>query len=82
MYHGERKYTYQSVPKEISDKLDELIEEQNLECADNYRFSPVDDNEGMTQFDAIEESGCCGSFNSEYTDSNGIRWLIGCNYGH
>lgn len=82
MYHGQRKYTRDNVPDEVYLALMDCIEEQGLECADNFRYSPSDDNEGLSQFEEIAESGCCGSANFQVQDATGRTWLVGCNYGH
>ena len=76
------KYTYESVPPEIREALHSFIEEQGLDCADNFRFTPVDDSEGEDQFEEIKEQGCCGSMDSFAKDNEGHVWFIGCNYGH
>lgn len=81
-YYGTRKYTTAKVPLEIQEALEQRIEECRLECADNYRFSPMDDPEGLNEFEIIKERGCCGSYEREVEDKTGRKWLIGCNYGH
>jgi predicted aldo/keto reductase-like oxidoreductase len=82
MYHGKKKYMGAMVPPEIRQALEERIEQCGLDYTDNYRFSPMDDPEGLDEFEAIKESGCCGSYEREVEDSTGRKWLIGCNYGH
>lgn len=77
----ELKYPYDKVPPEVRQALDDLIEEHQLEFADNFRFSPVEDAEGMGQYSDIQWNGCCGCFDTEI-DVNGVRWAVGCNYGH
>ena len=58
-----------------------IIEDENLECSDNYRVSCLDDEEGMMEFEESAENGCCGSFEKKLT-INDEPWIIGCNYGH
>ena len=81
-FHGKRRYTGAQVPPEIREALEERIEKCRLEHADNYRFSPMDDSEGLEEFEEIKEHGCCGSYEREVEDHTGRKWLIGCNYGH
>lgn len=81
-YKSEKKYDYNTVPPDVREALDSLIEDEGLECTDNLRFSPDDDEEGMDEFDAIEAAGCCGSMNTKYTDITGRVWSVGCNFGH
>lgn len=77
-----KKYTSTNVPREVVQGLYDLIEEHDLECADNFRFTPIDDAQGQDDYEDLRESGCCGSFDREYVDHSGKRWKIGCNYGH
>ena len=79
---GEYKYSGKNVPVEIRTRLDEIIEDEGLECADRFRFTPMDDDEGMHQFEFVKDGGCCGSFERIVEDATGRKWLIGCNYGH
>jgi len=76
------KYIGKAVPTEIRNALDILIERFDLEYADTYRFSPLDDPQGMEEFEFISNHGCCGSFEHEVDDSTGRKWMVGCNYGH
>jgi hypothetical protein len=79
----EYKYTIRggTVPVEVSQALRDFIEKFDLEYADNTRFSPVDDPQGMMEFDEISAGGCCGNFEREI-EVNGQKWMVGCNYGH
>jgi hypothetical protein len=79
---GTKKYMGDKVPPEIREALEKRIEECDLRCVDNYRFSPMDDPEGLQEFEEISKRGCCGSYEREVSDSTGRKWLIGCNYGH
>ena len=76
------KYWTGNVPPEVLEALEEYIEEHELEYADNYRFSPVDDDEDMTEYKEIERRGCCGQADFETVDASGRIWMVGCNYGH
>ena len=82
MSHRAVIYTGNAVPEEIYGALEEHIEEYNLEYADNYRFTPTDDDEGMGEFEEISSHGCCGSAEFTAKDATGREWMIGCNYGH
>jgi hypothetical protein len=76
------KYTSCNVPNEVYQALRDYIEEHDLECADNFRFVPVDDFAAQDEYDDIRDGGCCGYFDNHFTDSTGRLWRIGCNYGH
>jgi len=79
---GTKKYIGNKVPPEIREALEERIEKCRLEYADNFRFSPMDDPEGLVQFEEVKTHGCCGSYEREVFDKTGRKWLIGCNHGH
>ena len=76
------KYMSNKVPPEIRRALEDRIDVCRLECADNYRFTPMDDPEGLEEFEEIKAHGCCGSYEREVLDNIGRKWLIGCDYGH
>lgn len=76
------KYNSGTIPRDVYQALQNAIETRDLEYADNFRFAPEDDPEGLNQFETISDNGCCGSFLMKFTDSEGRVWLIGCNYGH
>lgn len=70
------------MPNEIYEALLEYIEEYNLDCADNFRYSPKNDPEGMDEYLTISQRGCCGRADFLAWENNGQEWVIGCNYGH
>lgn len=76
------KYIGKAVPMDVRNALDELIKKFDLDYADNFRYSPLDDAQGMVEFEHISNGGCCGSFEHEVADSLGRKWMVGCNYGH
>lgn len=80
-FPGIKKYMGDKVPLEVRKALEERIEACCLEYPTNYRFSPMDDLEGLKEFEEIERYGCCGSYEREVADNTGRKWLIGCNYG-
>jgi hypothetical protein len=60
-----------------------MIEDQDLEYADNYRFAEVGDPNEEEAYQQAVEKGCCGSFDDEIQyPVNGKRIAIGCNHGH
>jgi len=63
------------------DEAKDWLGEQDLECADNYRFAFIDDHEAVNKYEEIQSNGCCGFFDS-IIEINGRRAYIGCNYGH
>lgn len=78
----ERKYTGNNVPAVVFDFLHGEIQRRNLEYADNFRFAPSDDPEGLREFEEMREHGCCGSWEGSVADASGRTWHVGCNYGH
>jgi hypothetical protein len=76
------KYIGGAVPDEVYGRLQRAIVEYRLEYADNFRFAPMDDPEGLAEFDEMAATGCCGSWEGSATDSSGRTWKVGCNYGH
>lgn len=76
------KYVGSKIPAEVYSRLRQAITDNDLEYADNFRFTPVDDPVGMAEFDEMAAAGCCGSWESSVADSSGRVWKVGCNYGH
>jgi hypothetical protein len=76
------KYTSQNIPREVYQQVEDIIETGGYEYADTFRYSPVDDPEGLEEYDVIRDSGCCGSHDTEVADSTGRVWKVGFNYGH
>ena len=58
-----------------------MFEYLDEDCSDNYRFSFVDDEEGLLRYEMIRVSGCCGSYNAKII-VGGKPAIIGCNFGH
>lgn len=71
-----------NVPNEVYQALEDFIEDLQMECADNFRFTPVGDVEGEAWYAELEAYGCCGGFERIVKDVTGKDWRIGCNYGH
>ena len=65
----------------LRETLLDLIDEKDLEYADNFRYADTSDPDSMANFEEIADSGCCGSFDTEVT-LDGKTYLIGCNHGH
>lgn len=70
------------LPQEVRDQLTELIEFEELECADNYRFALDSDKDQVDAYYDQRERGCCGYADYQVQDNQGRVWLVGCNYGH
>lgn len=79
---NEHKWNSGTVPPEVYRALRDFIDEQDMECADNFRFSPEDDGHGLNEYEDIRDSGCCGYFDRVVEDNTGRKWKVGCNYGH
>ncbi len=61
--------------------LNEAIEREGLDCADNFRFARVGNEEEEFAFNRAAENGCCVAFNQKLMIGD-AEYLIGCNYGH
>lgn len=61
--------------------LNEAIEREGLDCADNFRFARVGNEDEEFAFNRAIEDGCCGSFNQKLMIGD-FEYMIGCNYGH
>ena len=73
---------YTDLPKEIIEAIQYEIGRNNLDFADNYRAYRCRDCYGFEDYHNSVDEGCCGFFDSNYIDSKGDKWVIGCNYGH
>lgn len=73
---------YGDVPKEVWERLGDIIEAEDLDYADNHRAYRVDDEYNKQQWQDAYDEGCCGYFDTDITLNNGEQWVVGCNYGH
>ncbi len=58
-----------------------MLDQVNDNCVNNERFAFKDDESAMAAYGDAQNSGCCGSFDSE-VEIGGRTAMIGCNYGH
>lgn len=61
--------------------LNELIEQLDLELADNFRFARVGVEDEELEYSRRAEDGCCG-YLDRIVEIKGVKYKIGCNYGH
>lgn len=61
--------------------LNELIEQEELEFADNFRFARVGVEDEEFEYSRKAEDGCCGYFD-KVVEIKGVEYKVGCNYGH
>lgn len=73
---------YTQLPKEIIDAINDAVEDGDMEYADNYRAYRHKDGLHQEDYDETYRHGCCGYFDTDFVDSHGDTWTIGCNYGH
>lgn len=68
---------------EAVEVLMEHIEAQGLEheYPDNFRVARSEDSFEKVVYENARRSGCCGSFEEEVL-IRGVKFMIGCNYGH
>lgn len=69
------------IPKVVWEEINYLAMKHDLEYADNFRAYRVGDEEGKQHFIEKHKHGCCGSWEGGCT-IDGVKWVIGCNYGH
>lgn len=69
------------IPDNILSEIREIIERGDYEYADNYRAARLGNEVEMVEFDRIKDHGCCGSHDEEIT-VDGVKWIVGFNYGH
>jgi hypothetical protein len=74
--------TNDNVPVEIIDQLEDLIDQDNLDCADNCRYALESDLNQVNAYYVQRDRGCCGCADYQVLDKHGNIWLVGCNYGH
>lgn len=61
--------------------LEYEIARNGLDYADNYRVARMNNPAEMLEYARIRKTGCCGDFDTT-TMIHGVKWAIGCNYGH
>lgn len=61
--------------------LEENIDRLGLEYADNLRVARVEDSWEKASYEHARRSGCCGSYEDDIV-FGGVKFWIGCNYGH
>lgn len=57
------------------------LEDQGEECIDNERFTFLDDEKGLAEYDRLAQSGCCGAFDQDIVVADRPA-RVGCNHGH
>ncbi len=71
-----------TIPEEVIRSFQEIIDANDLEYTDNFRYALFSDKASMREFEKKHNSGCCSTFEYDVKDNDGRRWLCGCNYGH
>ena len=63
--------------------LREHIEMRGLadEYPDNFRVARSEDSWEKASYEYARRDGCCGSYDEEVL-IGGVKFMIGCNYGH
>lgn len=67
--------------QETKDWMFDILDKEEADCIDNYRFALLSDKAAVTAYNEAEENGCCGYFD-QFVFINGQPAKIGCNYGH
>lgn len=71
---------FKQYPKAL-EELHYQIARNDLEYADNFRVAVVGNHDQMDYYEDKRARGCCGLFDIRVT-IDGIKFDIGCNYGH
>ena len=71
-----------NLPDDVLFELRYEIARANLEYDDNHRGYRVKDKLHFNDFLEKQRRGCCGEFEITVLDSNGDKWVVGCNHGH
>lgn len=66
---------------EAVEVLREHIEMQDLDYADNLRVARSEDSWEKAAYEYARRHGCCGCYDEEVL-IGGVKFMIGCNYGH
>ena len=63
--------------------LADFIDELDESCVDNERVALAQDEAEMAAYQEQVENGCCGSLDRMVIDPvTGLKFYVGCNYGH
>lgn len=73
--------SFNDIDPEVWEEIDYKAAKLGLEYADNFRAYVVGDEAGKQRFIEAHKRGCCGSWEGG-TTIGGIKYVIGCNYGH
>ena len=57
------------------------IGRDDLEYADNFRVARKDSPKQMEDYNKRVQRGCCGYMDT-HIKIDGVKFIIGCNYGH
>jgi hypothetical protein len=68
-------------PEAVVLDLSYEIARNELDCVDNRRYARVGNTDEEKAYYDRALTGCCGAFDT-FTTVNGVKWAIGCNYGH
>lgn len=70
-----------SMPNKVEDEINRLVEEEDLEYADNYRAYRIGNSKEHAAFNEATAEGCCGDLHWNF-ELDGVAWIVGCNFGH
>lgn len=76
------KFHGREFPYAVGNWFDTMYESGYYDYMDNYRWALASDPEQVAKFEEAEELGCCGSHNETITGPDGLKYLVGFNYGH
>ena len=70
-----------TLQEEALDDLRYRIARYELINADNFRVARTDSYKEIQAYNRQRSKGCCGFFD-DCTTIEGVKFRIGCNYGH
>ena len=76
------KIVKKNIRRRLMKIIDQITEDYNYDCADNFRFYEVGNTEQKSDYEARRSTGCCGFVDDKEIKYLGRNFIIGFNYGH
>lgn len=68
--------------KFLEEKIHKLVRCESDGYEDNWRWARVENLHEMSRYAHWKSKGCCGFADQEFTDKNGVKFMVGFNHGH
>lgn len=73
---------FERVPDKVWEELQYEIYRAQLDYDNNWRAYRHHDGLHFSDWKLSLKKGCCGEFQTHVYDEDGLKWIVGCNYGH